>query len=230
MTRSSRWAGCRFRRSPPGVGAAESQPGKIGPFSCTNPLTRQLGDHNILAAPIGEADRSLHTGGFATMFNRHRSIRFALLLPIASASRGCGSRSVDPAQLPPPAPAARSEQLIAEPAIVSLGTLTQGHAGRGRVVVRNTTNEPIRVERFSTGCSCIRVTPTSCSLPPGGRAELEVAFDPTESPEFRGDLAVGVDGNSAQGVHVLRFVVLVRVEPIPAVIGNSLHFKSEVVR
>ncbi len=164
------------------------------------------------------------------MFSRNSLSKFALLLPLTSASSGCGLRSSELAQSPPPAPAARSTQLIAEPAIVSLGTLTQGHVGRGPVVVRNTTNEPILVERFSTECSCIRVTPTSCMLPSAGRAELEVAFDPTESPEFRGDLAVGVDGTSAQGVHVLSFVVLVRVEPIPAVIGNSLHFKSEVVR
>lgn len=138
------------------------------------------------------------------MFNRHRSIKFALLLPLTASSSGCGLRSSEPAQSPPPAPAARSTQLTVEPAIISLGTLRQGQNGRVVGILRNFGDAKISIGSIHSDCPCVHVAIAPREIAPAGSAELIVEYDATESPEFLGQLDVPVTAAAPNGMEVLQ--------------------------
>lgn len=76
----------------------------------------------------------------------------------------------------------------------SLGTLIVGQHAEARIALRSRTSRPLEVHRVETSCPCLRVEPTSFKVAPGGSAEVDLAFDPSQEPEFRGRLSIDVAG------------------------------------
>lgn len=110
---------------------------------------------------------------------------FALILP----QIGCSTNaSPSPGASPP-----RSTGLVIVPDPISIGTLKPGQVARVKATLRNPRTESVRLDRVETSCPCVSVE----SLPTiaaNGTSEIEVVFNPSEEPDFRGALSVELIG------------------------------------
>jgi hypothetical protein len=121
----------------------------------------------------------------------------AIAVLVASWFTLLGSSAANPT--PPPAlgPAYPSRQLFPleiDPNPVSLGILEVGQSGERLVSLRNPQSELVYLERISTSCPCIQVTPAPIQVSPRETKNLTVRFDLSTEPDFRGGLSVEITG------------------------------------
>ena len=99
-----------------------------------------------------------------------------------------------------PSPAACSTRaqspIVEAPSTIALGDTEVGRILNARLELR--CPEPLTIDRVESSCPCVRVTPTVASLEPGVIATLDVAFDPSEDPDFHGSLSVRLEGYSGR--------------------------------
>lgn len=93
-----------------------------------------------------------------------------------------------------------------------LGAVRPGESVRAEMTLRNPHPAAVTVERVETSCPCVRVTPASLHIEPRESAELGIAFDPTDEPDFRGGLRVEVIGRGEGGDVVFRTHVHLEVK------------------
>jgi len=93
---------------------------------------------------------------------------------------------------------------LAGPRVVDLGTLMPGQPAQAPLVVGNRRDDAVVLHRVETSCPCVRVTPSPLRVGPLQQAVLNVTFDPSGEPDFRGSLAVDYTGRGADGEVVLR--------------------------
>ena len=103
---------------------------------------------------------------------------------------------------------------------ISLGVLAPGRSVCTSASIRNPRSVPIIVDRVETSCECVRVSPRSMHIEPGQAAELTIMFDPSEAPEFRGDLGVEVVGWNESARAAFRAVVSLEVRAVTANRGD----------
>jgi len=101
---------------------------------------------------------------------------------------------------------------VAVGAEADLGALPPGRAGSGSLRVQNVSSERLTVERVETSCPCVVVRGLPVSLESNEARDLELSFDPSEDPEFRGALCVGATGFLSGGRVAFRTNVNLRVE------------------
>lgn len=87
---------------------------------------------------------------------------------------------------------------------MSLGTLTTGQRAELPITLRNRTSRPLGIRRVETSCPCLRAEPMSFTVRPGESAEVRLAFDSSQEPDFRGGLSIGVVGYDSAGEAVFR--------------------------
>ncbi len=75
-----------------------------------------------------------------------------------------------------------------------LGVLKSSQQAESQVVLRNPGRGPIVIGRIETSCPCVRVAPGMFPVGPGEAKSLAVRFDPSDEPDFRGELSVIVTG------------------------------------
>jgi len=112
----------------------------------------------------------------------------------------------------PARPAGLRQPLVARPNPLDLGSLPAGRGAQGVIELENTTPTPLEVTNFETSCHCLRVRPTSTVIEARSRIKLELIFDLSDTPDFRGSLSVDVTGhvqdNSASFRASVRVTVL----------------------
>ncbi|HWE39480.1 MAG TPA: DUF1573 domain-containing protein [Isosphaeraceae bacterium] len=101
--------------------------------------------------------------------------------------------------------------MIDAPESLPLGTLAPGESARGILTLRNRRSEPLTVARVETTCPCIRLAPVPVTVAPNGEAMLRVEYDPSDQPDFRGELGVEVKGLDEVGQLIFETRVLVEV-------------------
>ncbi|MBK8872313.1 MAG: DUF1573 domain-containing protein [Elusimicrobia bacterium] len=57
------------------------------------------------------------------------------------------------------------------------GVLPQGSTATYTYSLRNSGNEPLRIESVQSSCGCTAATPTNTLIPPGETAQIRVTFD-----------------------------------------------------
>lgn len=75
---------------------------------------------------------------------------------------------------------------------VDLGVLRQGESREYRCWLRNPTDRPLEIKRFTSSCECLIVSSDTQCVAPGKRALLTILFDGTHDADFTGSLAVKV--------------------------------------
>ena len=76
------------------------------------------------------------------------------------------------------------------------------------------------MERFETSCTCVHASMKDqlpATLGPKGTLSLKIVFDPAKEPDFRGNLAVSLEGWSSDSQCACRTRVLVSVTAEPGV-------------
>lgn len=124
---------------------------------------------------------------------------------------GCSSDRRRPPNPPPPSADPAISGLTATPNPIDLGIVEPGQDAHAEVRVRNTGGRPCIIDRITTTCPCIRVGTMPLVLDSGEALVLDVLFDPSEEPEFRGRLQVEVNCYAGEEV-VLGFSVKVGVK------------------
>jgi hypothetical protein len=105
-----------------------------------------------------------------------------------------------------------------EPDPIDLGVLRPGERAGVAASVANLLDGPLIIEKFETSCPCVRVSMDSqlpVTLSPKSTLALRIGFDPTEEPDFRGHLAVSLEGRSSDSQCACRARVLVSVTAEP---------------
>lgn len=107
----------------------------------------------------------------------------------------------------PPAPQRNSSvtevdaktPLSVKPDPVTLGVIPTGEKARATLLIINPGSERLELTNVRTTCPCVGLEGLPVSIEPGKSVELRVTFDPTEEPNFRGTLEVGLIGLGATG-------------------------------
>jgi hypothetical protein len=147
--------------------------------------------------PIRNSEMGLSQRGTMTRVGRAFRPWAFLALPVTA----CAPQAVDRQSSSASAEKRQSDSpVIMVPNPVSLGRLRPGQNARADVTLKNPGREPQTVARIETSCPCIHFSPESVSLEPGETAKLEVTFDPSGEPDFRGGLAVRVSGYDLKGM------------------------------
>src|SRR5208282_4496506 len=107
---------------------------------------------------------------------------------------GASARSAPPPQIRVTAPAQSRYPLAISPDPIAMGTISAGRPAEAGLVVHNDQSIALNLERTVTSCPCIGVSGVPVRLGPNEAKRLNVAFDPTEDPEFRGELSVDISG------------------------------------
>ncbi|CAN0426499.1 unnamed protein product [Phaeothamnion confervicola] len=103
----------------------------------------------------------------------------------------------------PPLLVASERELIVNPDPIPLGKLPPGRGARAAAKLFNPSSESLVVERVETSCPCVRsTTRLPLRINPGETEILDVEFDPSKEPGFRGGLGVDVVGTDAIGTGV----------------------------
>jgi hypothetical protein len=114
-----------------------------------------------------------------------------------------------------PKPFAHAEPKISSPASpmsiepnpIRLGTLAPGEIGRFSVILRNPGRDLATVERVESSCPCVRLMPIPVQVEPDGSTSVVAEFDPVHEPDFRGSLAVHLEGYDEANVLQFRTTV-----------------------
>lgn len=85
---------------------------------------------------------------------------------------GAGEAQGNPAAPLPPAP------ITFEPAILNLGEMQAEVAKTGKIGLRNTSDQPVKVTKAVPGCGCTTAGAPKDPIPPGGIAEVEITLKP----------------------------------------------------
>jgi len=106
-----------------------------------------------------------------------------------------------------------------------------GQTATAVVALINRTSDAITIERIDTSCPCLAVTPGSFRIDSGERLALNLKFDSSTEPEFRGRLSIEVTGYAANGAAFQTRVKLeVSVGPVERVTsrreGSSHELKG----
>jgi Protein of unknown function (DUF1573) len=107
-------------------------------------------------------------------------------------------------------PGAANAALTLRPSSVELGVLPPDQPARRAVAVQNDRSEEVVLQRVDSTCNCVTVTGLPLCLAPGQTGVIDVSFDPSVDPEFRGALGVVLTGYAGDGR--VAFTTEVRVE------------------
>ena len=132
----------------------------------------------------------------------HSSLLSALIL-----FHGCGGSSTQQTA---------SISANAGPIVSSLDleTVPPGAISKGEIIITNTGGRSVTVKRVWTECDCVSSSLHDLSIKPTETARIPVTFDSSVEPNFRGQLAVPVEGRSASDEVVFRTTVRIKiVEP-----------------
>ena len=145
-------------------------------------------------------------------FNVAVAFSVAVLLTVLGAARtNWGSLQQTPALA-----TRHSSPLVISPEPVDLGVLKPKQPAKRMLSVRNATEEPHSLQQLDASCPCVRFTGLPIRLGPNEAGAVEVVFDPSHDPDFRGVLAVDVTGRTRDGRIVLRTTVGVAVRDYTA--------------
>lgn len=150
--------------------------------------------------------------------HRHQQLQYLAWALPALGPIACTPTDASPRTLQAPPPS-QSAPLIVSPEALSLGTLAPGESGRGTLTLRNRRSEPMTVARVATTCPCIRLAPLPLTVAPNGEATLQIEFDPSDQPDFRGALGVEIQGLDAGGQTLFKTKVLLQVASPPVKSG-----------
>ena len=84
-----------------------------------------------------------------------------------------------------------------KPELVLLGTLAAGQHAEATITLLNPSRDAVQIDRVETSCPCLSAEPTKFKVGPGESAEVRLAFDPSQEPDFRGGLSIEVIGYGA---------------------------------
>ena len=93
-------------------------------------------------------------------------------------------------------------RLVVEPGFLDLGVVGPWRPIKRTIVLSNPCDREIVVSKVDVSCACVVVSPRVLRLPAGAVAELHVSFDPTEEPDFRGNLLLKIAGLDSVGQEV----------------------------
>jgi hypothetical protein len=160
------------------------------------------------------------------MFNVHllsgRRVRIVISSPLVAAFAmfGCALTMIAvgasrPNHIPPPlntsGSAGQRLRLEISPNPISLGLAGPGRSASAVVALVNPGSLTLALTQVETTCSCVSVSAVPVLVAPGATTKLEVAFDPSDDPDFRGNLAVDILGRGLDDVVLFRATVLVSV-------------------
>jgi len=141
---------------------------------------------------------------------------FSLLVGLVLAA-GCHSAADNrQAVAAPPGPL-----LIANPAVLDLGTLQHGESREGTVEIANPTDKAVAIMELETDCSCLKVVLDAEVIPPRGSVAARVVVDMREEREFTGRLGIPVRGYGTPDAKAFGFQVTVLVELSQARRGDA---------
>jgi len=135
---------------------------------------------------------------------------FSLLVGLVLAA-GCHSAADErQAVAAPPRPL-----LIANPAVLDLGTLQHGESREGTVEIANPTDKAVAITKLESDCSCLKVVLDAKVIPPRGSVAARVVVDMREEREFTGRLGMSVRAWDSSGSLALSFQVNVTMASYP---------------
>ncbi len=150
------------------------------------------------------------------MRSGHTRVTVALFGLCIGCVAGCGVSSGESLAAPP---AGTNEESSAHAILLSsqtidFGIVPQGQERRHYVELKNTAGQPIEIERFETGCDCLRMSPAASHLDSGETAMMCLRLDLTAAREFVGTLMTQVAGMDREGKTVFSLSVHVDVRPV----------------
>ena len=90
-------------------------------------------------------------------------------------------------------------RLIVEPEVINFGLVEGGHRVEARMGLMNSGPAECYIFTIQTSCPCLTVEPPTVKIMPGQRTQLCVVLDLRSEPEFRGNLAIDIEGKSVEG-------------------------------
>lgn len=105
---------------------------------------------------------------------------------------------------------------------LDLGTVAPGTVLEGNIEISTGAGRVVGIKRIATECECISSSLNDFSVQPNATASIPVTFDSSKEPDFRGQLAIPVEGRSASGEVVFRTTIRIKVvEPEPPVVSSE---------
>jgi hypothetical protein len=95
---------------------------------------------------------------------------------------------------------------------VELGVLGPGQSARRPVILENALSDEITLQRVETSCDCVVVVGPPVCLAPKQAKAIDVSFDPSMDPEYRGALGVLLTGYLSDGRVAFRSEVRLEVD------------------
>ena len=176
--------------------AAKGVPGRAGPGS----VPCSAGSRRITSGPSRAATFSTGPGTSSGDFMiRFTGLYWPWLFLLLSAT-GCAQKGTQQERGSPAAEVGKPNRtLIMSPDPVQLGRIPPNRKVLANVTLKNTGQRPQILARIETSCPCVQLRPVSAALKAGEVVTLEVVFDPSDEPGFRGSLAVTVNGYDTGG-------------------------------
>lgn len=116
----------------------------------------------------------------------------SLLRRVSSSSPRPGTGVPPPSKLLGGAPTHLGLEISPDPA--EFGTLRPGESARIEVTAHNPAARPVMLERVWSSCPCVRAEGAPARVGANETKSLQLLYDPSSDPDFRGGLSVQVDG------------------------------------
>lgn len=135
------------------------------------------------------------------------------LIPMLAAALflGCSDRpGTRPGEVRPGS-SSEPPRLTSQPSPIDFGVLRPGQRASLTVTLHNRTPERVTVESLKPSCPCLKTDAGRLVVEGLGDTRLELSFDPSEEPDFRGKLSILLVGLCVDGTTCLSTNVSVEV-------------------
>lgn len=133
---------------------------------------------------------------------RGRVVLSVLLTASAISCRPSAEREVAPAH---------REAVSVEPGVLDIGVVSPGTKRSAKMVIVNRGTRSLLLMNIESSCPCVKAAGLPVTIPAAGSREIEIIFDSSGEPDFRGGLAVELLGRDAAAGPVFRTKVKVDV-------------------
>jgi len=145
-----------------------------------------------------------------------------IYISLITAASGCSTKAPNPASLASRNNLSSSDGLVISPKLIDFGALSPGQSSRVDLRISNSSTISRTLDRIETSCPCIRISRLPAEIPVRETRVLEVSFDPSEEPDFRGSLVIDLHGFDPEGVEMFQAKIHLAVDgPIPSQAKND---------
>ncbi len=142
----------------------------------------------------------------------------------------CGSHlAPDPEPTTPSRGLIESPRLFTCPPQLDLGDLRPGTTKTAVISLKNHGSEAVTVAGVKFSCACVTTFLGALHIAPRSKLSLPLKYDPHHDPDFRGRLAVVVEGVDNSGITIFKSTVHINIldSPRPAAVSYAEERRFE---